>query len=490
MNAHAQPRLSTTTLGKCQAYLSSRQWRTPGIGIVHLGPGNFHRAHQAPFTEDAMIQAGGDWGICGVLMRGDIARRHAFAAQNGLYSVIERSRDDTRVHIVRSITEMLAMPHDFDAVFSRLRHPGVRIVSLTITEKGYCLAAGGEGLDTLHPDIVHDLEHPDKPITAVGVLVAALAQRHTAPFTVMSCDNLQHNGEALRRAVLDFARLVQPELADWIAESVPFPSTMVDRITPVTTGSDLADAAEQLGVRDELAVSCEFFRQWVIEDRFPHGRPAWERAGAQFVESVTPYEQAKLRMLNGSHSAIAYLSMIAGFSTVDKAVADEPMHALIRAMMTDEIAPTLTVPASFDLHAYRDTLLERLANPALRHRCDQIAADGSKKLPQRLLAPLRERLAAGASIRRLALAVAAWMRHLRGESELGTPYPISDPMSDRLVRIARATGDNPAATVNRLLAVREIFPESLASHEHFVCEVQQAVAALQAGVRNAIRKYR
>jgi fructuronate reductase len=485
------PRLVRSALPALPAHLLSPQWREPRIGIVHLGIGNFHRAHQALYTEEAMLAAGGDWGICGVTLQGDVGKRDALSAQQGVYSVVERGPRGADVTVVRALQEVLAMPHDHLALFARLADPLVRIVSLTVTEKGYCRdpETGEVALD--NPAVAHDLAHPLAPRSVPGILTAALRARrdaaHGAPFTVLSCDNLAHNGAALRQVVCSFARQADPELAAWIATRVAFPSTMVDRIVPASTDAERATVAGILGYEDAVPVPCEPFRQWVIEDRFPAGRPAWDAVGAQLVDDVTPFELAKLRMLNGTHSTLAYLSMLGGFATIDAAIAHPALHTLIHAMMTQEIAPTLSVPASFDLPAYRDALLERYANPALKHRCAQIAMDGSQKIPPRLLATISARLAARRPFPRLALAVAAWMMFLRGHADNGARYAISDPLADRLSALAASARGEPRALMDALLSVREVFPADLAAQPAFRDALYRALRLLHdKGARDAI----
>lgn len=483
------PRLSRDSEAFLPASLANPTWRVPKIGIVHLGLGNFHRAHQAVFTEDAMIAAGGDWGICGVIMRGGSQKYADFTSQGGLYTLLERSTDRVDARVIRSVCEVLVAPQQIDAVLERLCDTRVKIVSLTITEKGYCVDPVSGGLDTEHRDIVHDLAHPDTPVSAPGMLVAALRRRRGDPFTVMSCDNLSENGHAVKTVVVQFARLVDTELAAWIETEVAFPCTMIDRITPATTPADLDDAQRITGMFDALPVACEPFRQWVIEDTFASGRPAWDAAGAQLVDDVMPFELAKLRMLNGAHSTIAYLSVLSGYETVAAAISDPDLKALIHALLTDEITPTLPSLPTLDLAAYRDALLERFANAALAHRCLQIAADGSKKIPQRLLAPIADRMRAGQPFRRLALGVAAWMRFIAGGAESGAGYAIADPLARTLTEVAVNANGDPRALAAGFLALREIFPEELAAQRIFATEISDALAALSRGVRSAISLY-
>ncbi|OZI21430.1 mannitol dehydrogenase [Bordetella genomosp. 9] len=480
------PRLAPDRLPALSAHLSPLPWTEPRVGIVHLGLGNFHRAHQAMYTEDAMLAAGGDWGICGVSLRRPDTR-DALAPQGGLYSVLIRDADGERVQVVRALRRVLVATQEQDAVLDALRDSRVRIVSLTVTEKGYCLDPRTGGLDMTHPQVARDLRDPDHPQSVPGYLVAGLRARRDNPYTVLSCDNLAHNGAALRRVVLDYARALDAGLADWIERSVAFPSTMVDRIVPATTDADRAAAAAALGCVDAWPVPAESFRQWVIEDRFPAGRPAWERAGALLVEDVTPYETAKLRMLNGIHSTLAYLALLADIETVDRAIAQPDLHALAHRMMSEDIAPTLTVPAAFDRARYRDDLLARFANPALKHRCAQIAMDGSQKLPPRLLGTAADRLRDGHAVDRLALGVAAWMCFLSGRSESGAALELNDPMADRLSALAAPGADGLA---DRLLAVADIFPPELAADARFTAAVRRACDALaRDGALGTARRY-
>lgn len=482
-----QSTLCRAALPSLTHHLLSPSWRDPGIGIVHLGIGNFHRAHEAVYTEEAMLAAGGDWGICGVTLQGDVSKRDALMAQDGLYSVVERGPEGVRVTVIRALREVLAMPHDRLRLFELLADRNVRIVSLTVTEKGYCRDPQTGDVDLSHPAIQHDLAYQDEASSVPGILSAALKQRRdagTPPFTVLSCDNLSHNGAALKQAVCSFARAVNDELAGWIETHVAFPSTMVDRIVPATTDAERDAARDALGMSDAAPVPCEPFRQWVVEDHFPTGRPAWERVGAQLVDDVMPFELAKLRMLNATHSTLAYLSMLAGFRTIDEAIDHPPLKALIHTMMTEEIAPTLNVPASFNLLAYRDALLARYANSALKHRTAQIAMDGSQKIPPRLLATIEARLNAGQTIERLALTVAAWFVFLRGHADDGTRYDISDPLAARLTACVPA---DPEQLVETMLAFNEVFPLALAGRKDFRGPLTDAVRLLlQKGTRQAI----
>ncbi len=450
------------------------------VGIVHLGLGNFQRAHQACYTQDALAVEPGPWGICGVSLRSP-SMRDRLVPQDGLYTVIERGPEAERLTVVGTVREVRFAPEAPAAVVRRLAEPSTTVVTLTITEKGYCHEPATGALDAGHPEIRHDLEHPETPRSAIGLLVAGFEQRRRAgagPLTVVCCDNLPQNGRTLRGIVLAFANLRRDGLAAWIEREIPFPSTMVDRIVPATTAADIAAITRRLGLEDAAPVSCEPFRQWVIEDAFAAPRPAWERAGAELVAEVAPFEEMKLRLLNGAHSAIAYLAVAAGIEYVADAVAIAGMERYLQALWA-EAGATLRLPASYDRAAYVAALGRRFANPALGHRTSQIAMDGSQKLPQRLLAPVRDRLAGGQPIPALALAVAAWMRHVRGRAEDGGTIALSDPMAARLAAVAAGAGD-AKTLAGRLLAVREVFGEDLAMEGRFTVPVTAALRALLA----------
>jgi fructuronate reductase len=450
-------------------------------GIVHIGLGAFHRAHQAVYTDDSLNRTPGPWGICGVSLRSPDTR-DALAPQDCLYTVAVRDASGDRLRVVGSITETLVAPEDPSTVLDRLTRPATRIVTITVTEKGYCHEPATGALNRQHPGIQHDLQNPAQPQTLPGFLVEALDRRRQAgipPFTVLSCDNLPNNGHVTAGILRQFADLRDPALGRWIASNVACPGSMVDRIVPATTDEDREAISRQLGLTDAWPVMTEPFSQWVIEDHFPTGRPAWELEGAELVADVRPYELMKLRLLNGSHSCIAYLGYLAGHATVSDAMADAIFVNFIRALMDEEVTPTLDVPPGADLTRYKAALLERFANPALKHRTWQIAMDGSQKLPQRLLGTIRDRLAAGASFDRLALGVAAWMRYVGGVDEQGQPIDVRDPLADRLKSLPDAAA---------LLGVREVFGNDLANNPTFVATVTDALDRLRAkGARGAIQ---
>ncbi|AFL50138.1 fructuronate reductase [Sinorhizobium fredii] len=432
------------------------------IGIVHLGIGAFHRAHQAAFTE-GLLAGDPSWGISGVSLRSPDTR-DALQPQDGLYTLKIQDGESEQLQVIGSVVELLCAPEGPEAVLSRMADPATRIVSLTITEKGYCHNPATGTLDETHPDIVHDLEDPRQPRSAIGFIVEALARRATAgvaPFTLLSCDNLPSNGQVLNRVVTRFAELRDPALGK-LARRVASPSTMVDRIVPATTDSDRDTIATALGLEDAWPIMTEPFRQWVIEDDFTLGRPPWEKAGAVFVDDVALFEMMKLRLLNGSHSTLAYLGYLAGAETVAEAMALPGMEPLIEGLMREEATPTLPPLQGFDLAAYRSDLLRRFRNPKLRHRTWQIAMDGSQKLPQRLLGTIRDRSMAGAGYERLALGVAAWMRYARGLDEAGNPIDVRDPHAARIAGLVRDIAE-PEQIVDAYLTMRDVFDADLAT---------------------------
>lgn len=465
-------RLSYATLGdvpmSARALVDPRQLST---GIVHLGLGAFHRAHQAVFTERAMAASGDHaWAIAGVSPRSR-AVLDQLAPQDGLYAVLERSADAAIARVVGSVREVLCAADAVEPVLDRMAAPCSRIISLTVTEKGYRLRPATGHLDLTDPDVAADLAGRP-PRTVVGQLVRGLERRMRAdagPVTVLCCDNLPANGTVVRRLVTDFCERLPdaPKLADWIERSVRFPNSMVDRIVPATVEDDRVAVRRLLGVRDEGTVVAEPFSQWVLEDTFASDRPAWERAGVTLTEDVAPYETMKLRLLNGSHSAVAYLGALAGCEHIADAMRVDGLHEFVRRLMADEMQLTLQAPDGFDLGEYRAALLERFANPALRHRTTQIAMDGSQKLPQRLLPGARELLARRIEPRLVAFAVAAWMRYVTaGVSETGMRLPVDDPLAPRIAEVT-AAADSAAATCDALLGLTEIFGADLAADARF-----------------------
>ena len=476
-------RLGLSTLDLLPASVARPDYDRESIesGIVHLGIGAFHRGHQAVMT-DRLLARDPRWGIVGVSLRTPETREALFP-QDGLYTVsaVDGSGADRRV--IGAHTGFMVTPEDPTAIPERLASPHVRIVSSTVTEKGYSHDPATGALNEDDPDIRHDLVHLDRPHSTIGTLVSGLKLRREAgmkPFTVLACDNLPANGRTLRGLVLRFAEMVDRDLSSWIRDEVRFPSTMVDRIVPATTDADRAAVAAAIGMEDAWPIVTEPFIQWVIEDEFTQERPAWEDVGAEFVTDVAPYELMKLRLLNGTHSTLSYLGYLMGRATVAEAMEEPGIARLVEEMMFQEIGPTLPALPGFDLDGYRRSLLARYRNPALRHRTWQIAMDGSQKLPQRLLGTIRDRLKIGAPIDRLALGVAAWMRYVTGRDETGAPIDVRDPLAARLGTIAAAAGPVASRLAPALLAVREIFGDDLPADPRFTSAVERALERIYA----------
>lgn len=428
---------------------------TVPVRIVHLGLGAFFRAHGAVIVE----QAAPDWGILGVSLQNP-DMRDRLAPQGGTYWAVEQGPGGEVARHVQIVQGVLVAKENPGAVLAAMAAPDVRIVSLTVTEKGYCHEPSSGRLNADHPDIVHDLANP-LPRSAPGFLVRALAARRAAglpPFTVLCCDNLPDNGRVVRGVVLDLAARIDPALADWIAREGRFPGTMVDRIVPATRPEDIDRIATLTGRHDAAPVLHEPFRQWVVQDDFvPGNRPDLAAAGVQMVADVAPFEHMKLRMLNGTHSALAYLGYLAGHETIADTVADPTFAAYVKRLWSAEIIPALTPPPGTDLPAYAGQLFARYANPAIRHRTWQIAMDGSQKLPQRILGTLASNLDAGRDSPGLMLALAAWVHYVSGTDLQGNPIDVRDPLRDTLREAA--TSPDP---VGAILSLRAVFPENLA----------------------------
>ncbi|EPK7358637.1 mannitol dehydrogenase family protein [Kluyvera ascorbata] len=460
--------------------------------IVHLGFGAFHRAHQAVYADILAAEHGSDWGYTEVNLIGGEQQIADLNHQDNLYTVAEMSADAWTARVVGVVKEALhAQVDGLETVLAKMCEPQVAIVSLTITEKGYCHSPATGQLMLDHPFIAADLQNPHQPKSAPGVVVEALARRKAAglpAFSVMSCDNMPENGHVMRNVVCAYARAVDAGLADWIESHVTFPSTMVDRIVPAVTPETL-DKIEQLtGVRDPAGVACEPFRQWVIEDNFVAGRPAWEKAGAELVSDVIPFEEMKLRMLNGSHSFLAYLGYLAGYQHINDCMGDENYRRAAHDLMLKEQAPTLKVQ-NVDLARYADLLIARYTNPALRHRTWQIAMDGSQKLPQRMLDSVRWHLADNSSFTLLALGVAGWMRYVGGVDEQGTAIEVCDPLLP-VIQAAVAQSEEGESRVKALLAIEAIFGKDLPLNGQFVDQVINAyLSLLSKGAKATVAAY-
>ncbi|MCQ8781531.1 mannitol dehydrogenase family protein [Mangrovibrevibacter kandeliae] len=446
-------------------------------GIVHLGCGAFHRAHQAVYTDAALARSGGDWRITAVSLRStEIA--DALNPQDGLYTLVEAGPEGQRARVIGSIARVLAGSREPQAILDALAAAATRIVTITVTEKAYGIDRRAGEVDPSHPSVAADLADPRAPTGVLGLLVEGLRRRFEAglrPFTVLCCDNLPHNGALVRMGVVGLARRIDPALAERIEREVAFPSSMVDRITPAPNDATLGAAERLTGRTDRAAVETEPFSQWVIEDRFPTGRPDWEAGGALFVEDVAPFEAMKLRMLNGAHSMLAYAGFLAGHVHVRDVMADPALAGLVRRHLS-AAAATLGTLGGIDLAAYAEALLQRFSNPAIAHATYQIAMDGTEKLPQRIVAPAVDALRAGQSLRPFAFAVAAWMRYCVGRTESGERYDLRDPRKALIEMAVRSGPRDAAALTVGLLALPGLFPVELLGASRFVGDVETILA--------------
>jgi fructuronate reductase len=472
---NALPRLSR--LSARRFFGSSRRPAEPGI--VHLGLGNFHRAHQAVYTAAALAEEDGPWGVIGVAHRSR-AVVSAMAEQDLLYSVVEISPGATEVVVPGVHSEVLVAADDPRAVVGRIAAPSTRIVTLTVTENGYGYSPVTRGLDLDAPSVRRDLAVPDEPRTAIGLIVAGLrarAESHGTPISIVSCDNLTGNGDLTRRLVHEFAAHLPDGdgLLQWLGSNATFPSTMVDRMVPATGPAHRALAARRLGLDDRVPVPAEPFSMWVLEDAFAAGRPRWAAGGAIFTSDVAAHEVLKLRLLNGTHSLIACLGLLAGRETISDAVAEPFIESAARAVMTREYLPTLDVPPEIEIADHLERLFERFGNPALRHRASQVASDGSLKLPQRLVRPALDHLAAGRVPHHLALTVAAYLRcaaPFPGDDMPAAVREVRDPARERLARLA-AEAPNSAAFVHRVLMEERLLGPEIPEHESFIERVAE-----------------
>jgi mannitol 2-dehydrogenase len=472
--------------GRLPAPAYDRELVTPGV--VHFGVGGFHRAHQAMYHDILMNEGTAlDWGICGVgVMAADRAMKQALDAQDGLYTLVLKHSDGTyEPRVIGSIVEDLFAPDDPVAVVDKMAAESTRIVSLTITEGGYNINDATGEFDDANPDVRHDLAAGAVPRTTFGLITEALCRRRkdgVPPFTVMSCDNLQGNGDLTRRVFTAFARLRDPELGDWVEREVRFPNSMVDRITPVTTDADRAEIRDRFGLDDLWPVVCEPYTQWVLEDAFTAGRPRYEEAGAQVVDRVEPYELKKLRQLNGSHQAMCYFAYLAGYRLVHEAAQDPLFRDFLLGYMNEEATPTLAPVPGVDLAGYKHLLIERFSNPEVRDTIARLCAQSSDRIPKWLLPVLRQQLATGGEIRRSAAVVASWARYAEGVDEQGEPIEVVDRLGESLTQLARRQRDDPDA----FIANRSLFGD-LADDKRFVRAYRSALASLhQRGARSTL----
>jgi mannitol 2-dehydrogenase len=453
-------------------------------GVVHVGVGGFHRAHQAMYHDRLLGEGALGWGICGVgVMPADRRMKEVLEAQDGLYTLVLKHSDGTwEPRVIGSIVEYLYAPDDPEAVIEKMAAESTRIVSLTVTEGGYNLSDVTGEFDASNPGVVADLAPGAVPRTTFGLITEALRRRWMRglrPFTVMSCDNLQNNGYLSRRVFTAFARLRDPELGVWVERETRFPNSMVDRITPVTTDADRAEVRERFGIEDRWPVVCEPYTQWVLEDSFTAGRPPYEQVGVQVVDHVEPYELMKLRLLNGSHQAMAYFAYLCGYRLVHEAAQDPLFQAFLLGYMDFEATPTLAPVPGVDLQGYKYTLLERFSNPQVRDTVARLCAESSDRIPKWVLPVIREQLANGGEIRRSAAVVASWARYAEGTDEEGQPIEVVDRLRDTLMRAARRQRTDPDA----FIANRDVFGD-LADQKPFVAAYRAALASLyQHGAR-------
>jgi mannitol 2-dehydrogenase len=484
-------KLSLAALANLPPGVTAPNYRRADLkaGILHIGVGNFHRAHQAVYLDD-LFDAGRDrdWAILGAGVREpDVEMRAKLEAQDWLTTVVEQEAGATSARVTGAMIDFIK-PFDIPAMLKALARPEIRIVSLTVTEGGYYISPSTQLFDPDHPDIVADARHPDQPRTAFGLIVAGLKRRRAAglaPFTVMSCDNIPGNGHVTENAVAGLAELFDGELARWIRTNVAFPNSMVDRITPATSDRERAFLRETYGLEDHWPVFCEEFRQWVVEDKFPSGRPALETVGVTFTADVAPYELMKIRILNGGHAAIAYPAGLLDIHFVHEAMEDAQIRSFLEMLTRREIIPVVPPPPQVDLDAYRAKVAERFANPKIGDTIARLCLDGSNRQPKFILPTVRDRLKAGASITGLALVSALWCRYAYGESESGKVIPPNDPNWDRLQAAARPARNDPEV----FLAMRDIFG-GLAETPAYVAAFSDALSSLWTkGVRSTLDDY-
>ncbi|PMQ11188.1 Polyol:NADP oxidoreductase [Pseudomonas sp. AD21] len=460
-------------------------------GIAHIGVGGFHRAHQAYYT-DALMNTGQalDWAICGVGLRAEDRRaRDDLKEQDYLFTLFELGdSDDTEVRVIGAIRDMLLAEDGAQALIDKLADPQIRIVSLTITEGGYCIDdSNGEFMAHL-PQILHDLANPGAPTTVFGFLCSALEKRRgagTPAFTIMSCDNLPHNGAVTRKALLAFATLRDKGLRDWIEQNVSFPNAMVDRITPMTSTAHRLQLADKHAVDDAWPVVCEPFVQWVLEDKFVNGRPAWEQVGVQFTDDVSPYEEMKIKLLNGSHLALTYLGFLKGYRFVHETMNDPLFVRYMRAYMDLDVTPQLAPVPGIDLTDYKDTLVARFSNQAIADQLERVCSDGSSKFPKFTIPTINRLIADGRETKRAALVVAAWALYLKGVDENGDTYSIPDPRAT----FCQALVADDALITQRLLAVEEIFGTAIPRSAEFVAAFEWCCDSLrEVGVTRTLER--
>ncbi len=457
-------------------------------GIVHIGVGGFHRSHEALYM-DELLQSHGlkNWAICGVgIMPQDAAMSKALNAQDCLYTLVERSGKTSSAQIIGSLKSYIFGYENPEAVFQKLADPAIKIVTLTATEAAYYFHQGTGELEVNSLPIQNDLKNPGKPQTIFGYLAEGLERRRKAgipPFTVLSCDNIQHNGQVLKRTLIGFCNERNKDLAKWIEQNVSFPNCMVDRITPVTTEAEREFVRDTYGLDDAFPVVAEPFRQWVIEDTFNNGRPPLEKVGVQFTTDVTPYEKMKIRLLNATHSAMGYLGYLCGYRYIYEIAQAPEFIPYLKDLMDIEVTPLVGHIPGVDLTEYKASLMERFANETIKDQALRICMDGSAKLPKFILPSIAEQLKLGGPTRRLTLCVASWIRFLDGKDEQGNEIPINDPQAERLTSIVKKHKEDPKP----LLELTDIFGD-LGKSEKFVQELEILLKSLyEKGARETLR---
>ncbi|TPN80684.1 mannitol dehydrogenase family protein [Mesorhizobium sp. CU2] len=469
---NAAERLGPALLGRLPPQVRKPAYDRTALkpGIAHLGVGAFHRAHQAEYTDDLLEKDFDRWGLIGINIRPPLLT-DTLGKQHGLYTRLIRENDEVEARVIGSIMRVVDSQDSAAPALDVLASPEIEMVTMTVTEKGYCHIPSSGALDLDHPDIVRDLANPEAPRSVPGILARALELRmasHGRPLTLLSCDNIPTNGTILGNVVRSFAERRVSKLAEWIDDNVAFPSAMVDRIAPATTKADADTVEERFGYHDGAVVVGERFRQWVIEQKFAGCVPRWDLVGATFVDDVTPFEHLKMRVLNGAQTTLSYLGVLGGFEHTSDAIADPLLATFVRRMLTEETLPTLMPVPGIAPTVYVEQSLSRLANTAIRHRNHQIATDGSQKIVQRLLNPIRDRLAKGGSITLLSVPVAGWMAYLiKASARFGSAWPVSDPFAEKIAAIADRIGSNSKLLADAILAIDAIFDPSLAANATF-----------------------
>jgi mannitol 2-dehydrogenase len=492
---HSPLTLSNQTLGVIREKFDCKKYDRQNLnaGILHMSVGGFHRSHQALYVDDCLAKEPQNWMIQGVgLMPQDLDHAKALNAQDGLYAVLERSPASDHVRIISSLKSMLHGPSQIGDVIDSIASSAIRIISLTITEKGYCYDSQ-QNLDLANPLVKSDIEtiksSNPSPKTALGFLALGLQKRrqsNSGPVTIMCCDNLPGNGHITHKILSQFVDLYDKSLTDWIHQNCSFPNAMVDRITPVTTEAVKALLENEYDLQDQWPVVCEDFRQWIIEDNFIAGRPCFEKVGVQIVANVDPYEKMKVRLLNGSHSALSYLSYLSGFRAVDQAMQDPIIRKFVRGYMDHDITPSVPDVAGIDLNQYKDTLINRFSNSSISDQIQRLAEDGSQKIKNAIVPPLMFQLERKASTKYIAMAMAGWFRYLRGIDEQSEAIAIKDPMKDHLQNLARLTPQDPTGFFN----VQDIFGPYLAGHPQFINQVKTYLTSFEEkGVYETVREF-